>query len=376
MGAIIFLVMVAFLVYARDTIEPIVIAAFIAYLINPAVMLLTRYTKMPRRAAVNVVYFTTVSLLVAIPATLTPIFFDELKGVVSDLLELIDEVKQLLEHPIVLGGQRFHLEQLGESLGQFQTAFSSPIPEKAFLLLENTSRGALWFVVIAVAVYLFLAEWPTIRDWLIGLPPDDYRGEMRELYLRVRAVWMSYLRGQILLMFIVGIVFTISWWIIGIPGALVLGVIAGLFTLVPDVGPFLAAVLAVGVALLEGSSWIPLSNLWVAAIVLIAYLVLINVKNFWLRPYIMGRSVHMNEGVVLVVILVATVLNGIMGALLVVPVLASVLVIVRYILARVAGRKPFSHTSKGEEMLDEPLPIKENSRPNHPRRRSFKINRN
>lgn len=50
------------------------------------------------------------------------------------------------------------------------------------------------------------------------------------------------------------------------PGALVLGMLAGLFTLIPDVGPFLAAALALGVALLEGSSWIPLSNFWVAGI--------------------------------------------------------------------------------------------------------------
>ena len=142
-------------------------------------------------------------------------------------------------------------------------------------------------------------------------------------------------------MIIVGIVFTIAWIIMGIPGALVLGVIAGLFTLVPDVGPFLAAILAMAVALLEGSSWIPLSNFWVAGIVLATYLVLINLKNFWLRPYIMGRSVHMNEALIFIAIMIATILEGIMGALLVVPVLASVVVIVEYLRRRVLGLPPF-----------------------------------
>ena len=56
---------------------------------------------------------------------------------------------------------------------------------------------------------------------------------------------MAYLRGQIVLMLIVGVVFTVAWTVIGIPGALVLGVIAGLLTLIPDVGPFLAAAMAV-----------------------------------------------------------------------------------------------------------------------------------
>lgn len=375
-GIVTFLLFIAFLVYARETIEPLIIAAFIAYLINPAVVLLNRHTKMSRTAAVNLVYFTFVILLLAVPATLTPIFFDELKGVVRDLLALIEEVREILSHPIVLGGQRFHFEQLGESLTQFQGAFSSPLPAEAFLLIENTSRGALWFVIIAVVVYLFLAEWPRIRDWMVNLPPDAYRAEVRELYLRVRAVWMAYLRGQILLMVVVGVIFTIAWWIMGIPGALVLGMIAGLFTLVPDVGPFLAVALAIGVALLEGSTWIPLSNLWVALIVLIVYLVLINIKNFWLRPYIMGRSVHMNEGVVLVVILVATILSGILGALLVVPVLASVIVIFRYVLARVVGRQPFQRTSQGDDLAGDLEPPKVDCLPARTRRRPRKINRN
>jgi predicted PurR-regulated permease PerM len=152
---------------------------------------------------------------------------------------------------------------------------------------------------------------------------------------------MAYLRGQIVLMFIVGIVFTIAWAVIGIPGALALGVIAGFLTLVPDVGPFLAYLLAVGVALLEGSNWIPLSNFWVAGIVTITYLVLINLKGLWLRPYIMGRSVHMNEGLVFIAIMIATILEGIMGALLVVPLLASVAVIGEYVRRKVLGLPAF-----------------------------------
>jgi predicted PurR-regulated permease PerM len=180
-----------------------------------------------------------------------------------------------------------------------------------------------------------------MRDWLINLAPPPYRPEMEELYNRIKRVWMAYLRGQIVLMVIVGVVFTLAWLILGIPGALVLGVIAGLFTLVPDVGPFLAMVLAAGVALLEGSTWIPLSNFWVTGIVLIVYLVLINLKNFFLRPYIMGRSVHMNEALVFIAIIIATILKGILGALLIVPLLASVVVIGGYVQRRVLGLAPF-----------------------------------
>ncbi len=125
-----------------------------------------------------------------------------------------------------------------------------------------------------------------------------------------------------------------------------LGVVAGFLTLIPDVGPFLAAMLAIGVALLEGSnwSWMPSSSFIVAIIALAIYLLLIAIKNFWLRPFIMGRSVHMHEALVLISIILSTILWGILGALLIVPVLASLGVILDYLRRRILGMSPFPPT--------------------------------
>lgn len=340
-GIVFFIAVVAFVFYAREAMRNLVIAAFVAYLINPAVEYLSKRMIMTRTAAVNFVYFSSLILLVGLPVTLAPIFYDEAQIVIQDLLNLSSQLSSTLSQPVRIFGLVFHLEEWAQSLNQVQGAFLTPLPEQALQLLETTSVGVLWFVIILVSVHIFLSEWPTMRDRLFSLVQEPYRDEVQELYRRVRRIWMAYLRGQIVLMIIVGVVFTITWLIMGIPGALVLGVIAGLFTLVPDVGPFLAVVIAAGVALLEGSTWIPLSNFWVAGILVIVYLVLINLKNFFLRPIIMGRSVHMNEALVLIAILIATILEGVLGALLVVPVLASVIVIAGYIQRRVLGLPPF-----------------------------------
>jgi predicted PurR-regulated permease PerM len=341
MGIVAFAAVIAFLFYAHEAVNALVIAGFSAYLINPAVIFLVERTHMSRTQAVNFVYFSALVLLVGIPAALTPLLLDEAQLIIQDLLALTDQLQETFSEPFVFAGYVFHFEQLGASLNQLETTVLSPLPEELLQLLESTSVGVLWFLVILVSVHMFLSHWPRIRDWLINLAPPVYQGEMHELYRRIRHVWMAYLRGQIVLMFIVGIVFTIAWAVIGIPGALALGVIAGFLTLVPDVGPFLAYLLAVGVALLEGSNWIPLSNFWVAGIVTITYLVLINLKGLWLRPYIMGRSVHMNEGLVFIAIMIATILEGIMGALLVVPLLASVAVIGEYVRRKVLGLPAF-----------------------------------
>ncbi len=340
---LLFLVTVAGYWYVRRVFEPIIIAAFIAYLINPAVNYLTRKTRLSRQAAVNLVFTITLVILIGTPATLTPLFFDELKRVVADLLDAFNQFIALLMKPNLLPGIPFDFTRLANQLTQFRSTFLTNLPDQALQLLGKSSIGALWILVILVAVYYFMAEWPRLRGGFITSFPTDYQPELNELYQRLRNIWIGYLRGQLTLMIIVGVAFTIAWTIIGIPGALVLGVIAGFLTLIPDVGPFIAAMLAVGVAVLEGSnwSWMPASNFLVALITLATYLLLIGIKNFWLRPYIMGRSVHMHEALVLISILLATVLWGILGALLIVPVMASLAVIGDYLRRRILGMPPF-----------------------------------
>jgi len=350
------LLILAGLWYVRSVMEPLIIAAFIAYLINPLVTYLTSRTRLTRNVAVNLVFFVILVLTIGTPSTLTPIFFNEFKQVFTDLLDLYDQViAWLVEFPGI-PGVPFDFGELATRLDQFSSTFLDSLPEQALQLLESTSLGALWVLVVIVAVYYFLSHWPQLRNGAFGMLPETYQPEIRELYRRVRMIWMSYLRSQILLMIIVGIVFSIAWTIIGIPGALVLGVIAGFLTLIPDVGPFLAAMLAVGVALLEGSSWIALSNFWVSVIVLGVYMILIAIKNFWLRPYILGRSVHMPEALVFIFIIMATMLWGILGALLIIPVVASLAVILDYLRRRVLGLQPFpSKDESGIIIKVEPL---------------------
>jgi predicted PurR-regulated permease PerM len=353
---LVFILLAVGLWYIRSILEPIIISAFIAYLIHPAVNFLTQRARQSRPAAVKLVYFITLAVLIGTPSTLTPIFFDEFKQVVTDILSIFDQFIVWLMKPHVTSIIPIDFGQLGIRLTQFRSTFLASLPDQALQLLGKTSVTALWLLVILALVYYFLAEWPRLRYSFIGSFPDAYHPELNELYQRVRRIWMNYLRGQLLLMAIVGVTFTIAWTIIGIPGALVLGVVAGFLTLIPDVGPFLAAALAAGVALLEGSnwSWMPASNLIVMLIVVAVYLVLIAIKNFWLRPIILGRSVHMHEALVLISIIMSTILWGILGALLIVPVLASLGVIFDYLRRRIMGMQPFPTT---EPFVVESLPV-------------------
>ena len=325
----------------REIFSPLVIAGLISYVLNSIVNLLSERTRLGHRFAVNLVYFVSLGLLIALPAVLIPVLSSDIETLSQDLLAIGYQLQAFSAQPLVVGGFVVNLPALIPQPAESISLFIGTIPENILQIIEATSKNAVWFLVIVVTVYYLLMDWDRLRDWFIGLAPDVYQSEIRQVYQEIKSVWSAYIRGQLALMFIVGVIFTLVWLLIGLPGAVILGFLTGLFSLVPEIGPLVAGTLAALVALSEGSSFLPLSNGWFALLVIGLYLVLINFKNIWLRPRVMGRSVNLNEGLVFVAIIAAVIFSGVLGALIIVPVLASAIVVGRYLRARILGLDPF-----------------------------------
>jgi predicted PurR-regulated permease PerM len=345
-----------FLFYIRDLLRPLIAAAFIAYLLSPVVAYLAHKTKWSRKLAGNVVYFTALALMLGAIASFIPLAVNQAKPIGDAFTMVVNQVEPYLDTPIVVGPITVSFEMVIPTLQKIIASTGTPALENALQLVEKTSRNGVYILLAFVVTYYFMTDWSDIRDWAISLAPEKSRNDARQLYMRIRSVWLNYLRGQIVLMFIVGVVFTIIYLIIGLPGAIFIGVLTGLLTLVPDVGPFIGTTLAVIVALLEGSKVLPVSNLVFALIVAAVYGVLIAIKNVWLRPFIMGRSVKMHEGLVFVAILGAVIYEGILGALIVIPVIASLAVIGRYTLSKLQGLPPFPEHDGEHLTTDEFIP--------------------
>lgn len=366
--SLVFLIFVSW--QARELFKPLITAALTAYIFYPFVELLHRRFNIRHVVASRIVYFISLALMIAVPVTLAPTLVREIEIVATDLLHTLDEVGAILSTPFHIAGIELHLETFVPHLKNSLTSLLAPLPEDALTLLETTSRGTLWFLVIVISVYYFMTDWDKMRDWVISLAPQDYQHDVWRLYAEIKIIWMSYLKGQLTLMIIVAITFAIVWSIVGLPGALLLGLLAGLLSLIPDVGPFAATVLALLVALLEGSTWMPVSNFSFALIVAGLYVVLINIKNIWLRPLIYGRSVHMHEGIVFVAIIAAVIFTGIIGAFIIVPVLASLGIVGRYIYARTFGQPAFEDEvpasqpapQAGSPSVDKPKPQRTRAR--------------
>ncbi len=327
--------------YLREIFPPLIIAALLAYLINPIVDFLERKSRIPRSVSLSFVTVLFVGALAGLPALLWPWLLIQLEALSVEYQNIMLALDAFLNQPVNIF---FFKIDLGNLFPEIQALPSEGIPllaQSAFELLESLTTNALWLLVILVTTYSLVKDWDHLRESLINLVPVPFQPDIRRIHKEIVMVWSGYLRGNLALMIIVGVIFTIAWLILGIPGAVVLGILAGLLTIIPDLGPAIAAGVAMLVALVEGSIRLDVSNFWFMVLVFAVYMVLINIKNLFIRPRLFARSVHMHEGLVFVAIIVAVIQLGILGALVVVPVLASLGVIGRYVWRRILGVAPF-----------------------------------
>lgn len=331
--------------YLHEIFQPLLTAALIAYFLSPAARYLAIRFHLRRKSAASIVYLSALAAVLLFFGTIVPSMFDEVQSIVADLQVALTDLESLLGKPIQLGLLRLDLRLLAPAVwGMVNQGPIVPQPSDALQFLQATSRGFLWALVILVTAYYLMTEWDHLRDWFIGLAPLHEQSELNRLYRRVRNVWTQYLRGQIRLMAILAVIYSVAWTIIGLPGALALGLLAGLLNLLPEVGPAVVAILATLVGLLEGSNLSPLSSIphvWFAVLTLGVYLLLNTFKTVWLQPRILGQSVFLHEGLVFVAIVAALVLQGVLGVLIVVPLLATIVVVGKYIRRRLLGLPPF-----------------------------------
>lgn len=176
-------------------------------------------------------------------------------------------------------------------------------------------------LLIVLFVPLYLTAMPeAVTDWVVRLFPPRKRDGTREVLEKSRVSLLGWLGGRLFSMAVVGILSTIALYLIGIPGALLLGIFSGLVAFVPIIGS-IAGVIPPLILALAGS---PLDALWV----LLAYVTIQQIESNLLTPLVMRQAVSLHPVVVISSVTIAGAAFGILGAFLAVPtaVVAGVLV--------------------------------------------------
>jgi predicted PurR-regulated permease PerM len=336
------IVLVVLLWLFRGALSPLVIAALIAYVLNPIVDFLYRRTRLNRMISVLVVYLFAILILLAIPAAITPVVINQIQGMNIDIAELIRNYDELVNSPIYFLQWVIYPNQILPIIPESPVTYLNPIAEYSIHYVEVISKNILWVFVSLISIYYLMLDGYKIPGWILRIVPRDFRSDADHLLKQLRQVWSDYLRSQLAFMFVVGLVDSIVWLAIGLPGAIFLGFLTGLTSFVHEIGAIVSGILSVGVALLMGSNFLPISNFWFAVLVLILYLILTAIKNVWIRPVIVGRHVHLHSGIVFVIIIAALLFFGALAAFVAVPVFVSLLVIGRYLRRRILGLPPFA----------------------------------
>jgi predicted PurR-regulated permease PerM len=340
LALIIVLTGLAWLLFAvRALIGPLVIAALLAYMFNPAVTLITTHTKLGHNLSVSLVYLLFLAVSVAVLVIFVPIVIHQAKSLSLELQDIKVQLEDALASPVTFLGFDLSFDKLLAELQEI----SSPLlkPERVLRVLKATTTNLAWILVILVTTYYLLQDWERLREWLIRLAPEAYQPDVRRLHEELKGVWRAYLRGQLLLMLLVGVLTGLGSAAVGLPGAVAFGLLAGALALIPSLGPTATMVIAAVVAWFEGSAYLPLSNAWFTVVVIALYTLVQLVENIWLYPRIMGRSLRLHPGLVFVAVVGALALGGILVALIIVPLLGSAGVVGRYIRRRMLDLEPW-----------------------------------
>jgi predicted PurR-regulated permease PerM len=310
--------LVVFAVLALDTLLSIFVAAIIALGLDPVVGRLVRRGWRRGRAAL-VVFGAVGAFVVALVLLAIGPVWDEVDEFLHQLPSYWDQFTQtdFFKNITSTAGADDTIRQGLENL-------AAGLPDAASTILGIAGGifgSVLSLVTLAFLALFLLMERPAITDWLFGFTPPAVEARWRPvLEESIRAVSSSLL-GNVAISVIAGTVAGVSSWLLGLPFPIVLGVITGLFDLIPQVGATLAAVILTIVALTVSTP--------AAIATVVIQLVYQQVENYIIYPIVYRQAVQLSAFTTIVAVLVASALLGVIGAILAVPFAAVIKIVLR-----------------------------------------------
>ncbi|MBN1315149.1 MAG: AI-2E family transporter [Anaerolineales bacterium] len=365
--AISFVLVFGIILYISRPVLGMIAASFIlTFLTYPIARFLKKRWRFPRGLAVIASYLFLALILALIPLIVTPIAIDAFRAINFDAfvwwfqrqidgleytlfsiryvqvfnfqISLAAVVDPILETLAGTTPQEFaSLERLLELI---PTAFNSVTSIASFLAATISSVALSLFLTIVMAIYLSL-DINRFYKGFLSMFPDHYRKEYRTLIQKIANVWSAFFRGQITVSLILALITWIGALIVGLPGAFILALTAGVFALIPSLGPVLALIPAVIVALVQGSTYLPVSNLTFALIVLGMYLLIQQLEGNIITPRIVGQAIDLPPVVVLMGVIIGTTAAGLLGTVLAAPIIATGRVMATYAWNKMFDQDPF-----------------------------------
>jgi len=351
----------------RHALTPFIVGALLVYLLDPAVAWVSRIRiasrTIPRGLAVLIVYIVAAVVVIqGLRLLLGPL--------ISQILEYVRDLPALaasLERTVASLNEAYQAIDLPESVRDFIDSalanlgqgtgsidFGSLLPIAS--TIAGTAASLFGFLIIPIWAFYILRDRVRLTEQLQSSLPPAWRDEVWAVLSIVERVFGRWIRGQILLGLIVGAatfggLLVLGWTIDPrfIQFAVFLAVIAGLLELLPIIGPIIAMIPTLLVALTTRDPGVALGG------VLILYLAVQQVENAILVPKIQGDAVDLHPSVVIFVLIVGGAIGGLLGAILSIPITAAARDVYRYLFRRLSDEPP----TNASPYVDPPPPSPE-----------------
>ncbi|WP_370519528.1 AI-2E family transporter [Listeria sp. PSOL-1] len=308
---------------------PIILAGISYYLFNPMIDFLER-KGWRRGLAIGLLYLIIVGALVVLFSFIVPAVRDQLMSLFKNFPKYWDQMTQRLTE----FSQSPLFDQIKDKLNHNMNDIMKTISQKSSSVVTSAINsignivGTVTEVVLAIVttpliLFYLLKDGKKLPDFILKLLPVNSRAHTRQVLIESNHQISSYIRGQIIVSFCIGILLFIGYLIIGLPYALTLAIIAACTSIVPYLGPAIAITPALIISVVT-SPWLLLK-------LIIVWIVVQLLEGKFISPQVMGKSLKVHPITILFVILVSGKLFGVVGVIFAVPGYAVLKVLVTHV---------------------------------------------
>lgn len=317
-------------------ITPFAVSGGLAYLGDPLVDRLERIRvirwPISRTVAVVLVFVGMTLVISTIFLVLVPLLIDQ----VVQLVQKIPQYTEWLANTAIPWVQaKLGLPELGLDMETLSSTLSAYWKEMSTALLSvagTVSRGGQavmhWvmnLVLIPVVTFYLLRDWDKLVEGIRTLLPRTIEPTVSTVFREIDEVLGAFIRGQLLVMLALGLIYAAGLWAIGLDLGFIIGLGAGLLSIVPYLGTFLGVIAAVIAALFE------FRDAWHVVLVLLVFGIGQSLESMVLTPKLVGDRIGLHPVTVIFAVLAGGQLFGFLGILLALPVAAALNVLVRHI---------------------------------------------
>lgn len=308
--------------------SPFFIAIIIAYIINPLVVFMEG-KGIKRIYAISIVYIVIIGSILIVSSYLVPAIYRETVKLVETIPSYTYRIKGKLDQLYISFSQTLTpelKEVIRNNLDSLQGLIIAQINKIVQGVFSVFSSFVNWMIALVISFYLLKD-----RDYFTGmikyLIPVGRRQEVFHLFREINRVLTRFIRGQLLIALVVGLLATAGFLLIKLNFALILGIITGAANIIPYFGPIFGGIPVVLVGLMDG----PAKALWALGVVVVVQ----QLESGVITPKIVGESVGVHPVFIILSLFVAAKLLGILGMVIAVPVVAVLKVVFKYLFDKI-----------------------------------------